>query len=58
MPTPLQGLLWGILPIGSSILAMLFLLIPNKRTDELEGEPESAHGPAGAEDLVLGRILS
>lgn len=58
MPTPLQGLLWGILPIGSSLLAMLFLLIPNKRTDELEGEPESAHGPAGAEDLVLGRILS
>jgi hypothetical protein len=37
---------------------MLFLLIPNKRTDEREGESESAHGPAGAEDLVLGRILS
>ena len=34
MPTRLQGLLWGILPIGSSILAMLFLLIPEQ--DELE----------------------
>lgn len=31
MPAPWEGLLWGILPIGSSILAILFaLLLPEK----------------------------
>ncbi|HZS99921.1 MAG TPA: hypothetical protein VFA40_24250 [Terriglobales bacterium] len=31
MPTPWEGLLWGTLPIGSSILAILFaLLLPEK----------------------------
>jgi hypothetical protein len=31
MPTPMEGLLWGIFPIGSSILAILFLfLIPDR----------------------------
>ena len=31
MPTPMEGLLWGILPIGSSILAILLvLLIPER----------------------------
>ncbi len=59
MPTHLQGLMWGILPIGSSILALLFLLIPDERSrSELQDESEAAQHPAGAEDLVLGRILS
>lgn len=32
MPAPWEGLLWGILPIGSSILAILFaLLLPEKQ---------------------------
>ena len=26
IPTPLEGSIWGILPIGSSILAILFVL--------------------------------
>jgi hypothetical protein len=31
MPTPMEGLLWGILPIGSSILAILLvILIPDR----------------------------
>ena len=59
MPTHMQGLMWGILPIGSSILAMLFLLIPNKRPQsDTEADSETVHGHPGAEDLVLGRILS
>ena len=37
MPTPLEGLLWGTLPLASSILAILFaLMIPDRarvRTD-------------------------
>jgi hypothetical protein len=31
MPPHWQGLMWGILPLGSSILAMLVLLIPERR---------------------------
>jgi len=47
-------LMWGILPIGSSILAMLLVLIPEKQRDkERVVEPSSRH-----EDLVLGRITS
>ncbi len=59
MPPPWQGLMWGILPIGSSILALLFLLIPDERKRyQSEGEPETVRQPAAAEDLVLGRTLS
>ena len=37
MPAPWEGLIWGILPIGSSILAMLFvwLLVEPRRAQEL-----------------------
>lgn len=31
MPTPLEGLIWGTLPIGSSVLAILFLLFLKER---------------------------
>jgi hypothetical protein len=32
MPTPLEGLMWGILPLGSSLLALLLvLLLPERR---------------------------
>lgn len=54
MPPAWQGLLWGILPIGSSILAMLLLLIPSKK---LAGQPVAEPSPA-REDLVLGRLIS
>jgi hypothetical protein len=58
MPPPWQGLMWGILPIGSSILALLFLLIPDERERyQPETEPETVR-QAAAEDLVLGRTLS
>ena len=54
IPPQWQGLMWGILPIGSSILAMLLVLIPEKQRDkERVVEPSSRH-----EDLVLGRITS
>ncbi|MGH9503239.1 MAG: hypothetical protein ACRD20_10355 [Terriglobales bacterium] len=58
MPTQLQGLMWGTLPIGSSILAMLLLLIPDKRQrHQPHSDAETVREHAG-EDLVLGRILS
>ena len=54
MPPPWQGLMWGILPIGSSILAMLLVLIPNKKPAEADiSQPESEE-----EDLALGRLIS
>lgn len=59
MPPHWQGLMWGTLPIGSSILAMLFLLIPDERKRyQPQAEAETVRQPAGSEDLVLGRILS
>jgi hypothetical protein len=56
MPPAWQGLLWGTLPLGSSILAMLVVLIPSRRPVEYEGEV-SDRSPA-AEPLVLGRLIS
>ena len=34
IPPRWQGLMWGILPFGSSILAILVVLIPEKRRHE------------------------
>jgi hypothetical protein len=54
MPPHWQGLMWGILPIGSSILAFLVVLIPEKqRHSRWETETSVAH-----EDLVPGRMAS
>jgi hypothetical protein len=38
MPPHWQGLMWGILPFGSSILAILVVLIPEKRRERAEEE--------------------
>lgn len=55
-PLPWQGVLWGILPIGSSVLAMLFVLIPNRRLVREAGTTRVED--AGSKDLVLGRLIS
>lgn len=50
-PPHWQGLMWGIFPFGSSILAILVVLIPDaKRRDEDEGDSLAAR-----EDFVPGR---
>jgi hypothetical protein len=54
IPPHWQGLLWGTLPIGSSILAMLFALIPEKRWNRSRAEQPSTV----PDDLVLGRMIS
>jgi hypothetical protein len=33
IPPHWQGLMWGILPFGSSILAILVILLPEKRRE-------------------------
>ena len=53
-PAPWLGLLWGILPIGSSVLAVLLLLIPNRRL----AEQRITDRPAPEENLALGRVFS
>jgi hypothetical protein len=56
-PEKWEGILWGILPIGSSILAMALVLIPNRNRVE-----EKVIPPAEIEeerrDLVMGRSIS
>ena len=53
IPPAWQGVLWGILPIGSAILAILVIFIPDDRTHltRVETEREVRH-----EELVPGRL--
>jgi len=41
-PPAWQGIMWGILPIGSSILALLLCLVPDKRRQIRTGEDADA----------------
>jgi hypothetical protein len=54
MPPRWQGILWGTLPFGSSLLAILVMLIPDKRRDEVDGDGNSVKD----ESLVPGRLVS
>jgi hypothetical protein len=55
MPPHWQGLMWGILPFGSSILALLVLMIPGeKRVVERRADQPFI----GDESLVHGRMVS
>lgn len=54
IPPPWQGLLWGTLPIGSSFLAILLVLIPDpKRAEHRVMQPTTEDN-----DLALGRMVS
>lgn len=55
IPPHWQGLMWGLLPFGSSILALLVLLIPEKRP--LESRVAYPAYPA-EEEFVPGRLAS
>ena len=57
-PLPWQGLLWGTLPIGSSVLAILLVLIPSRRRVESVVEVPAEPAPAREDHLVLGRLIS
>ena len=54
IPPHWQGLMWGIFPFGSSIVALLVLLIPEKRP--LESRVAFSH--PSEEQLVTGRLAS
>jgi hypothetical protein len=53
IPPHWQGLMWGILPFGSSILALLVLLIPEKKPLE-----SRIYAYPAEEHLVTGRRLA
>lgn len=55
-PPEWQGLLWGLLPIGMSILAILMLFVPDTRRAErtVPDRPRTARVP----DWAVGRPLS
>lgn len=54
IPPHWQGLMWGTLPFGSSLLAILVIFIPEKRRNRTEEmQPSSVY-----EDLVPGRMAS
>jgi len=58
-PLAWQGLLWGTLPVASSLLALLVVLIPGRRRMEQVEPVLSEQEPAAAgDDLVLGRLIS
>jgi len=54
IPPHWQGLMWGILPFGSSILALLVLLLPEQRRHERRAEQPFVSD----ETLVHGRMVS
>lgn len=56
-PLPWEGLLWGILPIGSSVLAMLLALIPEPRMAE-QPVPEPTEAEPGQAEMMFGRMIS
>ncbi|HXC42961.1 MAG TPA: hypothetical protein VNY51_05485 [Candidatus Dormibacteraeota bacterium] len=58
IPPAWQGLMWGILPIGSSILAMLLILIPDKKLAQARVPQPAAHDKDDDRNLVLGRLIS
>lgn len=57
IPPHWEGVLWGTLPFGSSLLAILVLLIPDKRRRGVE-EDEDAETPLAQDHLVSGRMVS
>jgi hypothetical protein len=57
MPPHWQGLMWGTLPFGSSILAILVvLLIPDPRRREEYDDTSIA--PISEETVMPGRMVS
>ena len=54
MPSHWQGMMWGILPFGSSLLAILVILIPEKTLYESRAKQPLVSDA----DLVQGRLAS
>jgi hypothetical protein len=51
-PPAWQGIMWGVVPIGSSILAFLLMLIPDERRTRLEDADTTEEGTLLTERLA------
>jgi hypothetical protein len=58
MPPHWQGLMWGILPFGSSLLAILVVFIPERKRSESRAEQRVGQPIAADGDFVHGRLVS
>jgi hypothetical protein len=59
IPPHWQGMMWGILPFGSSLLAVLVVLIPARKRKESSAEyPAVTDADVTGQDLVGGRLAS
>jgi hypothetical protein len=56
IPPHWQGVMWGTLPFGSSLLALLVLLIPDRRREGAEIESSVTAENVAAENLEPGRL--
>jgi hypothetical protein len=54
IPPHWQGIMWGTLPFGSSILAILVVLIPGRKYEDEEGDAVFED----KKDLATGRLVS
>jgi len=54
MPARWEGLMWGILPLGSSLLAIVVLLLPERRRQQQRAEQPFA----ADEELIHGGLVS
>jgi hypothetical protein len=57
IPPHWQGIMWGILPFGSSLLAILVMLIPTKEERGMEGDDSVAGHELGRE-IIPGSLVS
>lgn len=57
IPPGWEGFMWGILPVASSLLAILVLFIPEQKPAERTDDWE-AGSPEADEDLAHGRLVS
>jgi hypothetical protein len=58
IPPHWQGIMWGIFPFGSSLLAILVLLLPDKKRAEDEAETDAAIDIESGEKVMHGRLVS
>ena len=58
IPPRWQGLMWGILPFGSSLLAIIVVFIPEKRRQRYYSEAPVETPVTAGESLAHGRLVS
>jgi hypothetical protein len=58
MPPHWQGLMWGILPIGSSLFAILVVFLPERKRSESRADQRAEQPIATDEEFAHGRLVS